>query len=205
MVMTVTVILSSLVGFLDARYHNIRRPSAFFQMVQPTTYRPNPLVLTMFYDGVCDNACEKQRMKKQKHVAELVAKSLPQMDVLSVDCANDELYEIACKAGVSILPTFVLYKDGELVRAGCHVAQLAARNQTRCSDEKNAPLGQAQVIDFVNQHVGATLKKRIAEEVAYEEELDRIRASRPVIWGAPYGWWGPGCGGWWGGRCGWWW
>lgn len=183
---------------LNGRYYHIRRPSAFFQMVQPTAYRPDPLVLSLFYDGVTKDACQKAINKKQKFVAEQVAKALPQMDVLAVDCVNDELDDIASHAGVQQLPSFVIYKNGKVVSTVLRANAACSRS---CSD---APISQARVIDFVNTQVGPALKKRIDEEVAYEEELEKIRASRPVIWGAPYGWWGP-CNGWWGGRCGWWW
>lgn len=207
---------ASLIMVTHGRYYCTRRAGKFFQTVQPSTARPSPLVLALFYDSCLgqEHSCCKQALKRQCCIAESVAKALPTIDVIAADSSADDIRQIARKAGIGVQPTFVLYQDGELYKTGTGTPRLVAHNFDRCKQScannkrrQNCNLSgvvsEADIIEFVNNNWREEIDKRIDAQVQADAELDRIAASRPVIWGAPYGWWG--CGGWWGGPCGWWW
>lgn len=182
------------------RFSEVSNPVALARALEPKAYDPDRLAAVYFYDKtqeksrekVCKKNCKRQQFGQLRDVAA----ALP-LEVVAADVSSVSMREMARdNYQVAHLPAVALFSSGRPVTVDGKTAVLSARQ-----DAHQCVLFSYPVLErFIKKHLGGQMDYIIRSRAAYEQELGRIAASRPVVMPTYYGW-GPLGGGpyarWW--------
>lgn len=147
-----------------------------------------PFTLIYFYEGpMRGHRHDREAVRGMDHAVSALRRlrryKESGLNFIKANVAQDDLYQVAARYGVTKFPTAIVLKFGKPVK------HKVGANEVEAQLHGYASSGELE--DFIERHIGKELAKE--RERYLKERLIRAETAA-YYWGSPYGWGGYGWG-----------